>query len=107
MSDNVTRLPVRKRAPDERSLKVIERWDKQGCQHGPKGNTYIVDEPEGTVECGLCHKSLNPLWVMLQLANEESYWIYHARDLRVLLTKYEARRRCKCRNCGKMTDIRL
>ncbi len=107
MSDNVTQLPIRKKPPPAGvSLKIVQRFEGP-CDHHPRGNTYEVDERDGTVTCGKCHANLSPIWVMLQLSNEESHWFYNFQTYRDLIKKFEARSRCKSQHCGQMTKIRI
>ena len=103
--DNVTRFPIRPKRPDGRTLKIVESYSKQGCQHTPEGNTYLVDQSEGTVHCGKCDTKLDPLWVMLQLANKESHWYYNWERYAKVARAAEKRIRTKCQHCGQMTRI--
>ena len=104
--DNVMPFPVKPKKPDGVTLKVLQTWERKGCQHSPDGNTYVVDQAQQTVECGKCGAKLSPYWVMLQLADRESYW--HRNWERYVNAKkqFEARVRTKCRHCGKMTELR-
>lgn len=41
---------------------------KNRCQH----NEYIFDESLNVIECSMCNKELNPIWIIEQLVNAES-----------------------------------
>lgn len=70
-------------------------------QHGP----YLVDESLSLVECGTCKRELNPMFVLKALAESDSALAFRMNSLRKTVEKYEARLRCKCQHCGKMTRI--
>lgn len=106
MSDNVTQFPIQPKKPAGVTLKILDRWGAEGCKHEPKGNTYLVDQAEGTVECGRCKKKLDPMWVMLQLSNQESHWYLNWERYAKERRKYEERSRTTCEHCGKMTKIK-
>ena len=71
------------------------------CQH----NKYIVDPSLNTVECGLCGKALNPMWVLEELATKESRLHGMLDDLKMKINKASSKLRCKCEHCKKMTRI--
>ena len=71
------------------------------CMHG----SYIVDETLNQVECGKCKKTLNPMWVLNELARTESNNRYRLADVKRELKETENKMHCKCDKCGKMTRI--
>lgn len=71
------------------------------CQH----NKFIYDETKGYVECGICGEHLNPMWVLQQFTDTESRVVRHLNQLKRLVEETKAKTKCKCQNCGKMTDI--
>jgi hypothetical protein len=84
------------------------RYSPQACNHrGP----FIVDRKLGTVECGDCGASLNPIYVLEVLACGEAYWTMRQRDLSKYLSEInkeiEGRTRTRCTHCGNMTAIRF
>lgn len=81
--------------------RVIQRSFKQVCQH----NKYLVDESLNTVECGLCGKELNPMWVLQQFVNSENRAIMNINQLNKIAEKADKKNRCKCEHCKKMTRI--
>jgi hypothetical protein len=106
MTDNIKQFPIRPKKPGGKTLKILEPWDSKGCKHEPDGNTYLVDQALSIVECGKCKAKLDPMWVMLQLANKESHWYYNWERYSKERRKYEDRSRTTCEHCGKMTKIR-
>lgn len=73
------------------------------CQH----MHMTVDDELATVACDDCGEKLNPVAVLLRLANEESRWGQRANELRDALQRLDQRQRCKCQHCGQMTRIRV
>jgi ribosomal protein S27E len=97
--DNIAQLPrVRPKQADV-PLELVHSFT---CRHGH----FLVDEKAAEVECGLCHAKLNPIWVLGQLANDDSRlrheWAYLKAEARLL----RGRVRTKCDHCGNMTTIK-
>lgn len=97
--DNIAHLPRPKITVREVPLELVHTYT---CRHGH----FLVDEKAAEVECGLCHAKLNPIWVLGQLANDDSRlrhdWAYLKAEARLL----RGRVRTKCDHCGKMTIIK-
>ena len=97
-ADNIVQLPQSKRPQSDAPLEVVRSTK---CQHGQ----FLVDEKLAEIECGLCHEKLNPMWVLVRLANDEwrlrDRWALLKADLRLM----GERTRCKCKHCGQMTPI--
>ena len=95
---NVTMLPTASKPRPDAELEVVHSYK---CQHGK----FLVDEKKDRVECGLCHEMLNPMWVLLQIAREDSRlrdrWSYMKAEVMLL----EPKLRTKCQHCQKMTPI--
>lgn len=97
----VTALPVKKR-PDPNDAQYLEVVHVGKCRH----NHYLIDESKAEVECGLCHEKLNPMYVLLELAKQETRW---NESRKAYIKEHEAinaRRKTKCQHCGQMTRIR-
>jgi hypothetical protein len=114
MTDDVTKLPVKFKAPPtgERVLEVVGGSYGDGCNHvfaiaggQIKNVTYIVDPAAAEVECSNCKAKLNPMWVLARLAHKETD--YHALAARYQqeMRRLSERTRTKCQNCGYMTRI--
>ena len=73
------------------------------CQH----KQLIVDDVLDTVECGDCGAKLNPVNMLLRFAREESLWAQRAVELKKLVALHDAKIRCKCQHCGKMTHVKV
>ena len=71
------------------------------CQH----NKFKCDESLAYVECGICGEKLNPIWVIKQFTYPGNRLESHLEYLKKLISKANAKNRCKCRHCGKMTVI--
>lgn len=83
-------------------LKTVEHWSRfNKCKH----IQVLVDEQLGHVECEKCGEKLNPIWVLTRLAREETRWAYERKQLEETTEKYNAKSRCKCEHCGKMTKV--
>lgn len=102
MGDNVTRLPVMPR-PRKQMLERVYPLAGE-CRH--LDVTYRYTEDRRDVECGGCGAKLNPIWVISQLGNKESQWLRSFEAYVKMRKEHEARVRCKCEHCGKMTRIR-
>lgn len=81
--------------------RTIVRSFSGRCRH----NKYIVDEKLNTVECGICHKELNPVWVLTQFVNAENRVFMNIDYHKKLAEKAAKKNRCKCEHCKKMTRI--
>lgn len=103
--DKIKRLPVRfKTANDEgRSLKVVDSFDA-GCDHRMPV-TYKIRPGEAEVECGRCGARLDPVWVLTQLANRESRYVYNRERYNDEMRRLAERSKTACEHCGKMTRI--
>lgn len=69
--------------------------------HGP----FLVDERALEVECKKCGEKLNPVKVLADLSDNHRLWEYRRREIEKAKEKLEARKVCRCQNCGKMTKI--
>lgn len=74
---------------------------KLRCKHGK----YIVDESLNKIECALCHKELNPIWVLGQMCNDENRYNQNIVHLKEVASKAQKKNRCKCEKCGEITRI--
>lgn len=66
---------------------------------------YVIREGAKEVECGICGTALDPVWVLMQLAGEESRWRQFRKAYDDEMRRLNERSRTKCDNCGKMTRI--
>lgn len=83
------------------SEKVVVRRHDFSCSH----NKYVIDERLNIVECGICGKELNPMWVLKQIADGESRFSRTLDSLKEKIEKTKNKLRCKCQHCGKITRI--
>lgn len=98
---NVTVLPVKfKEQPgDDAPLLVVE---PSACGHfGP----FVVDEKAECVTCKQCGERLNPMYVLKQLAQQETRWHRARATYQEEMARLKGRKRTKCRHCGEMTTI--
>lgn len=99
MTDDVIQIGVRpKRIDPDRTLEPVGYKE---CRH-PR---FLVDESLNEVECSICGALLNPVWVLGQLANQESQLAVRRTKLRALVRKLSDKMKYKCRSCGKMNDM--
>jgi hypothetical protein len=66
---------------------------------------YLVDEALAEVECGKCGAKLNPMWVLVRLANEDRRLNESQRRYQEEMARLNERERTKCEHCGQMTRI--
>lgn len=73
-----------------------------GCLHY---GSYLVDSKAEFVTCKQCGERLNPIWVLGQLARNESRYRNQVANHRKVSKELEGRNRTKCQHCGQMTRI--
>jgi len=91
--------PFKKPVPKERFLVV----DHMACSHhnGP----YIIDDTLAEVTCGQCKAKLNPMFVLKQLAHQETRWHTHFKQYQGEMKRLSERSKTKCQHCKQMTRI--
>lgn len=99
MTDNITRLPRRKKGEPMGPVDVVLNYG--GCQHAH----VQVCEKEAEVTCGDCGKKLNPIWVLMRIATDDRVltdrWARMRADIRLM----GERTRVKCRHCKQFTPV--
>ena len=102
-SDDVTRLPVRFKAPPDPDKTLLRPWEvgRQTCFH----QQFIVDQELEQVECATCGERLNPMWVLSRLANNEYRWNETRKNYNAEMERLNKRKRTRCTHCGEMTRI--
>ncbi|MDB6119308.1 MAG: hypothetical protein JWO08_3089 [Verrucomicrobiaceae bacterium] len=92
-------VKYKKPVPEDRFL-VVEH---AGCCHfnGP----YLIDAKNADVTCGQCKAKLNPMFVLEQLAHQETRWHEHFKRYQEEMSRLKERSRTKCQHCGEMTRI--
>lgn len=95
----VLKTPFKSPVPDERFLVI----DTKQCTHhnGP----FLIDDSLSEVTCGRCTAKLNPMFVLRQLAQQESRWHQHFSRYQGEMQRLNARNKTKCQHCHKMTRI--
>ena len=103
MNDKVKQLPVAHRSR-EQAIELVHYDPKQHCNH--IFVSYRIRDGEADVECGGCGTRLDPMFVLKQLARQDS--LYSRRQEAAVQTakELEKRKRTTCDHCGKMTRIR-
>ncbi len=71
------------------------------CRH----NKWYVDETLAEITCGICEQKLNPIWCLIQQAQQERRLKWHLEQLYEKVEKTKDKLRCKCQKCGQMTRI--
>ena len=84
----------------EKIIKIESKLSGR-CQH----NKFIFNEELGYVECGICGKHLNPMWVIEQYADQEHRLFQQFERLKRLIEETKHKTKCKCEHCGKTTNI--
>ncbi|AEJ01258.1 hypothetical protein Nit79A3_1426 [Nitrosomonas sp. Is79A3] len=77
--------------------------DPNFCEH----RKFLIDSKSAQVECKDCKTLLNPMWVLEHLCNEETRFMREKKRYITLLREFKKKSKCKCKHCGKFTDIRL
>jgi ribosomal protein S27E len=72
------------------------------CQH----TKLIVDEDFTTLECRSCGKHLNPVEWLAKVAEFYRGLQRERSRYESAKNRYEAKSRCKCEHCGKITRIK-
>lgn len=103
MSDNkIKSFPVKPKLAAKAPLTVVPtRYD--ACRH----NQVLVDEKLAEVECADCGAKLNPMWVLINLAHEDSLLRTNWAGMRAEIRLLGERTRTKCQHCGKMTRVSI
>ena len=80
----------------------VAKYNPDKCNH----NQTVIDEELAMVKCKTCGKELNPIWVLMRFAREDSRYRRNMKANAESEKAYEKRIRTKCQHCGKMTRIR-
>ncbi len=100
---NVTALPVRPKPRPEDDTEHFLVIESRGCQHR---NGFRFNEKEDCVICRDCGATLNPMYALKMLANQETRWHETRSRYQDEMKRLDERRRVTCEHCGKMTKIR-
>lgn len=96
--DNVTHLPGRPK-PAHDALTVVHGFG--GCGH----RRFTIDERHAEVTCSDCNEKLSPMWVLVQLAQEDNRLRSNWAGMRAEIRLLGERMRVKCRSCGQFTPV--
>lgn len=100
----VSFLELQAKKPTKKLLRTLEMAPYKmldECKHLHS----VVDEELAQVTCKDCKVKLNPIWVLMRLAREESRFKERRESLQKTMDEWKLRSRTKCTNCGKMTSI--
>ena len=98
---DVVRLAVKFKAPVPEDRYLVVEHGK--CFHN--NAPYYVDEKLAEVRCGQCNERLNPVWVLLQMAQKETRWHESMKRYQEEMERLSKRSKTKCNHCGQMTRI--
>jgi DNA-directed RNA polymerase subunit RPC12/RpoP len=92
------------------SLKKSNRRDTKWSNNPQCQHLIIeVDEEENEVVCEDCGIRLNPVAILWRFAGEESRLFNEMQQRKAhiieMAKRIDAKNRCKCQHCGKMTKI--
>lgn len=83
---------------------VAPRYGLDGeCQH----ENVQVDAILNHVVCSKCKVELNPVAVLVRMARSESRFGERIKTMTEMQAKLDARKRCKCDHCHKITTIHI
>ena len=96
----VSKFPKRRKDPNAETDRLfVVRPTK--CLHG----RYQVDDSLDAVECAICGERLNPMWVLRDLAANESRDHQRLGALKRALADARSALKWKCGHCHKMNDM--
>lgn len=98
MTDKILHFSPRPEA--ERSV-IRKHPEPRSCRH----DVFHVDERHGEVVCGDCGEKLNPIWALLQVAQQESHYLRMHKRYTEEVKRLSERSRTKCQHCGHVTRI--
>jgi uncharacterized Zn finger protein len=76
-------------------------FNAEECNH----LNIVVDEKLWYIECADCGEHLDPVHYLVRLANNEAIAHFKYQQLEHLSRKIQAKNKCKCEHCGKITKI--
>lgn len=97
--DKITPLPVKFKERDAGERMLVVTAGK--CLHG----LYSIDETLLHVECRKCGERIDPMTVLVEMANHESMWSETGQRFQEEMKRLAERSRTKCERCGHMTGI--
>jgi len=71
------------------------------CGH----KNMTVDAELSELVCDDCGDRLNPIAILVRFSHEESRWKWQRDALMEERERIEAKSKCKCQHCGKITKI--
>lgn len=72
------------------------------CPH----HKITIDSSLANIHCNDCDQDLNPVEWIAMLAEHWHHYVDSAKRLQEARAFYDAKTRCKCDHCGKMTRVR-
>lgn len=103
----ITDLSIVRNQKCEREIQLIDGRknfvDPGFCEH----KKFIIDSKKAEVECADCKTLLNPMWVLEKLCEKETRYMRRKNEYIALLNELSKKKKCKCKHCGKFTDIRV
>jgi hypothetical protein len=100
---------IRGAKPENGKRSIVNRseWDLHRtlppCDH--KHTTYYFTEGEDQVECGKCGVRLDPMFVIVQIAQQDSIHVRNTKEHRAWAAAYEQKKKTKCQHCGRITRV--
>ena len=98
--DKIVRLRAKVRRDDKGKMLEETKWNR-ACKH----RLFKFDLALNEVECRDCHEKLSPMWVLSELAKQESIWMSSKQSYQDEMKRLSDRSRTRCDHCGKMTQI--
>jgi ribosomal protein S27AE len=95
-------FPKKKRKGDEGKMLEIVRYDG-GCDH--HRTTFRLRDGETELECARCGTKVDPMFVLRELANQESRWFDNRERYQDEMKRLDERKKTECEHCGRMTRI--
>ncbi|MCK5612031.1 hypothetical protein KAR91_59725 [Candidatus Pacearchaeota archaeon] len=94
----IIELPKFKKKDIGRHLTLVRQFD---CKH----TSFEIDEAFNEVTCCECGAKMNPMFILLQMAKQETRFSMARKNYIEEQKRLSERSRTKCQHCGKMTRI--
>lgn len=99
IDEKVVSLPVKPKKRSRAPLTIAYGYG--GCQH-PR---VEVCEKNAEVTCQDCGAKLNPIWVLMRIAQDDRILVDRWASMKAEIATMGKRTRTKCRHCGQFTPV--
>lgn len=86
---------------DTTNLIELNSRRRYECQHA----RMEVDEAMAEVRCKNCKEKLNPIWVLMKIAGEQSRYIAEFKRSKEIAKRINEKEKTRCEHCNRMTRV--